>query len=330
MNHTNDMLDRGILLPGPVEPGNVVGIVAPSGPADMELLDAGTAFLERHGFKVLAGCHVNGRDGYLAGPDSGRCLDLNAMLREPQVRGVLFARGGYGVMRILDSVDIDAIRSDPKLLLGMSDITALQLSLYARCGLVTFAGPMVAGQVATGLDPLSEEWLLSTLNRPVEPRDLFEPCGELHVLRSGTASGPLIGGCLSLVCALLGTPHSPDYSDAILFLEDVNEPAYRIDRMLTQLKLAGVLSCVRGLVLGHFVGQGNNGDLVKTVEKIVSDLTADEPIPVVSRFLHGHVLPNLTVPHGAFADLDADGPSLVVCPPGVSGPRSRGDALFER
>lgn len=313
--NTSALSGDALLIPEPLKPGDMVGVVAPSGPVDAELLGAGIDFLERHSFKVPAGRHINARDGYLAGSDSQRCGDLNAMLREPSVRGVLFARGGYGVMRILDSIDLDSISADPKLLMGMSDITALQLSLYSRSGLVTYAGPMVAGQIAAGLDSLSEEWLLRMLTGPLEGIDLFAPSGAVHILRSGRASGALIGGCLSLVCALLGTSHCPDYSDAILFLEDVNEPAYRIDRMLTQLKLAGILGNVGGLVLGHFIGAGNNGGLLSTVEKIAVEFTEDKPIPVVSRFLHGHVMPNLTVPHGVRADLDTDVPSLVVRPP---------------
>jgi muramoyltetrapeptide carboxypeptidase len=307
---------EGLLVPGPLKPGDLVGIVAPSGPADTGLLNVGIEFLQRQGFNILAGCNVNAQCGYLAGPDDQRCWDLNAMLREPRIRGVCFARGGYGVMRILDSVDIEAVRADPKILLGMSDITALQLSLFTRTGLVTFAGPMPAGQMAAGLDSVSAESLVTAMTRPIEQRDLFISSPGVHVLRSGKASGALIGGCLSLVCALLGTAHSPDYTDAILLLEDVNEPAYRIDRMLTQLKLAGILARIRGMVLGHFIGPDENGNLGSTVEKIVLELTEDNPIPVVSRFLHGHTLPNLTVPHGAPADLNTDAPSLLVWPSG--------------
>lgn len=307
---------EGLIIPAPLKRGDLVGIVAPSGPTDTELLNMGIEFLRGLGFNVLAGCNVNAQCGYLAGPDGQRCRDFNAMLREPRVRGVCFARGGYGVMRILDAIDIEAVRTDPKILLGMSDITALQLSLFTRAGLVTFAGPMPAGQMAAGLDSVSAESLVTALTTPVEPRDLFISSPGVRVLRSGKASGVLIGGCLSLVCALLGTAHSPDYADAILFLEDVNEPAYRIDRMLTQLKLAGILARIRGMVLGHFMGSDENGNLGSTVEKIALELTEDNPVPVVSRFLHGHTLPNLTVPHGAPADLDTHIPSLVVWPSG--------------
>lgn len=312
--HSVGLIQESLLIPRPLKSGDLVGIVAPSGPCDIHLLNAGIAFLRGHGFDVLTGCHLNARDGYLAGLDHQRCRDLNAMLQEPQVRGIFCARGGYGVMRILDSIDLDAVRSDPKFLVGMSDITALQLSLFTRTRLVTFAGPMIAGQVASGLDSLSEEWLLKILTHPLERRDLFSPPRPVRVLRPGKASGGLIGGCLSLVCALLGTDHSPDYSDAILFLEDVNEPTYRIDRMLTQLKLAGVLARIRGLVLGHFVGSESDKNLIRAVEDIVLELTENNPIPVVSRFLHGHVLPNLTIPHGFAADLDTNVPSLVTYP----------------
>ena len=205
------------------------------------------------------------------------------MLTLPEVRAIVFARGGYGVMRLLESLDCEAISRDPKLLLGMSDITALQLSLYARCNLVTFSGPMIAGQVSRGLDPLSEEWLRLSLSEPVDGKDLMPPpnSGPI-VLRHGLAHGPLLGGCLSLVASLLGTPHCPDLSGSVLFLEDVHEPPYRIDRMLVHLKLAGILGKISGLLLGHFIGpRGEN--VSDDVERITLELTQDNPVPIVSR-----------------------------------------------
>lgn len=260
----------------------------------------------------MVGINVAERQRYLAGSDRQRCLDLNAMLTHPEVRAIIFARGGYGAMRILESVDCQAVTDDPKLLLGMSDVTALQLSLYARCGLVTFSGPMIAGQVSKGLDPLSEAWLKESLSEPVAGRDLIPRDGcEVFVLRHGKAQGPLLGGCLSLVVSLMGTPHCPDLSGAVLFLEDVHEPPYRIDRMLVHLKLAGILDRVGGLVLGHFIGpQGE--DLAQDVERLALELTEENPVPIISRHPHGHALPNMTVPHGINVIMSTDPPSLVV------------------
>jgi muramoyltetrapeptide carboxypeptidase len=214
-------------------------------------------------------------------------------------------------MRLLDTIDHEAVLRHPKPLVGMSDVTALSLSLYAHCRLVTFAGPMVAGQVGSGLDPLSEEWFTKALTEPLTGRNLLPQGLAVRVVRQGQARGPLIGGCLSLVTALLGTRHVPDFQGAVLFLEDVNEPAYRIDRMLTHLKLAGVLDRVAGIVLGHFSRNGR-AELSDEAADILAGLLGDRRIPVLAGFPHGHVLPNLTIPHGATVQLATDPPLLVV------------------
>jgi len=289
-----------------------VGIVAPASPVDPGFLQIGTARIQSNGFRTLTGRHVEQRLAYLAGTDRQRCEDLNSMLNNPAVRAVLFARGGYGVMRLLDEVDRGAVESDPKILLGMSDITALQLSLFKHCGLTTFAGPMVAGQLGEGLDSLSEEWLLRALTEPVAGRNLIpiEDCG-IRVIRHGRASGIFLGGCLSLVTSLLGSSHCPDFNDAVLLLEDVHEPPYRIDRMLTQLRLAGVLNKAAAIVLGHFVGPDGT-DPSEETERIVTELTEYRPVPVISRYPHGHKVPNLTLPIGVPVELNTEPLSMRV------------------
>ena len=303
---------KRLLIPQSINSGDTIGVVAASGPPIPELLAQGLKFLEEKGFKVRKGKHLAQRNSYLAGDDNQRCLDLNDMLRDPTVRAIFFARGGYGVMRLLDSIDRKAIAADPKILLGMSDVTALQLSLYTCCGLVTFSGPMVGGQIGEGLDGVSEQSLTQALTESFIGRDLFPSAdNSAQIVRAGKASGTLIGGCLSLVTSLLGTRHCPEFKDTILFLEDVHEPPYRIDRMLTQLKLAGVLTRVSGLILGHFIGPDGE-DLSGEAERILLGLVADRPIPVISKFPHGHVLPNLTLPHGAPVMLDTENRSIRV------------------
>jgi muramoyltetrapeptide carboxypeptidase len=303
---------KRMLIPPPIKAGDLVGVVAASGPPVPELLSQGTRFFEEKGFRVREGCYVRECNAYLAGEDSQRCQDLNSMLRDPEIRAIFFARGGYGVMRLLDSIDHQAILGDPKILLGMSDVTALQLSLYTLCGLVTFAGPMIAGQIGSGLDLPSEQSLVAALTEPLPTR---EPSIEFHdsvrIVRSGRASGRLLGGCLSLVISLLGTRHSPEFAATILLLEDVSEPPYRIDRMLTQLKLAGILDSVNAVILGYFLGQ-NGEDLVPEAERILLELIGDRPIPIVSRFPHGHALPNVTLPHGLPVRLDTESRSITV------------------
>jgi len=300
-------------IPQLFKPGDTIGIAAPSGPVDEALLMKGAHYLESLGFRPQLGRFVCESNGYLAGNDDTRCIDLNTMLANPNVRGIAFARGGYGVMRLLESIDHDSIERDPKLLLGMSDLTALQLALFARHRLVTLSGPMVAGQIAEGLDPLSERSLVDALSRSFSGQDLFSSCAAdmIRIERHGRARGVLLGGCLSLVTALLGTPFSPDYRGAVLFLEDVGEPLYRIDRMLVHLKLAGIISAAKGVVLGYFIGPAGE-DLRDDVARLVAELTAGAPVPVVSHFPHGHRLPNLTLPHGAVVELDTERRALLV------------------
>jgi muramoyltetrapeptide carboxypeptidase len=312
MDHSSISLTvRNLLVPPQVESGATVGVVAPSGPLDGESLRAGIRYLQQEGFRVVVGDNVSRRLGYLAGTDGERCHDLNAMLDAPNVRAVVFARGGYGAMRILHLVDYDAAKHDPKRLVGMSDITSLQLALYAKCRLVTFSGPMI-GQISDGLDPLSQSWLLRSLREPVQGRSLIpENQQGMRILRAGRATGLLLGGCLSLVTALLGTSYCPDFFGAILFLEDVNEETYRIDRMLTQLKLCGALGSINGLVLGHFIGPRSES-ILPDVERRALELIEDSPIPIISGYPHGHTLPNLTIPCGIPVELNTSPLSLLV------------------
>lgn len=299
------------LMPQPLRFGDLVGVVATSGPVAPEALTAGIRFLEFLGFRVKTGRYVHERTGYLAGSDEQRCDDLNSMLADSEARGVFIARGGYGSMRLLDGVDIDAIRRDPKIILGMSDVTALLLSLYSRCRLISFAGPMIGGQVASGLDSLSEESLVNTLIRPLEHCELWTDTAAARVIRPGRAKGVLLGGCLSLINALIGTSHLPDFTGAVLLLEDVGEAAYRIDRMLTQLKLANILDQVSAVIIGHFVGPDGE-DLQSEIEELLLTFTGNRTVPIVSGFPHGHILPNITVPHGVPVELDSDPISLRV------------------
>lgn len=285
------------LIPTPLARGDTIGIVSTSGPVDNTVLEKGIQVLEDMDFKVIQGNYVNERNNYLAGTDQQRCDDLNSMLRNPEIRGILLARGGYGCMRILPFLDYQAARVDPKPIIGMSDATALQLAFHVRCGLVTFSGPMVAAHIGQGLDQFSKEWFLQTLMHPLEDANFFPVEVPVAVLRSGRARGPLVGGCLSLITALAGTPFFPDLRGAILFIEDVNEPVYRVDRMLTQLRLGGVLDKISALIIGYFAAP-DGSDISLEVEQIALEFTQHTGIPLISRFPHGHNIPNMTLPHG--------------------------------
>ncbi len=242
------------LKPPRLRKGDLIGIVSPaSTPATQEKVDNGVRYLEGLGYRVKIGRHVMAQYGYLAGTDKERAEDLNDMLRDPAVRAVFALRGGYGTPRILDLLDYLAARRDPKILVGYSDITGLQLAFLRKAGLVTFSGPMVAVEMWDHIDPFTEEnfWRVITSTSRVgclqNPDD--QPVTAYH---KGWASGILIGGNFSLLTSLMATPYLPNLRKAILVLEDVDEAPHRVDRMFAQLRHAGVLKNIAGLVLGSF------------------------------------------------------------------------------
>jgi muramoyltetrapeptide carboxypeptidase len=296
---------KEMLVPDPLKPGDKVGVISISGPVDEELLNRGISVLRSWGLAPVTGPNVLRRTGYLAGADQERLSDLELALNNREVKAIYFARGGYGSMRILDKIPVASLVSSPKMLIGMSDLTALQMSLVRRAGLVSFAGPTLAGQVAKGLDSISHDHLVDYL---FLPSSQWKPIPEglkqdLSVIRHGGSQGIILGGCLSILSALLGTSHLPNFDGAILLLEDINEPEYRIDRMFTQLKLAGVLDRISALILGHFIGpKGERLD--QSVAALASELTPNTVTPIIGGFPHGHRLPNLTVPIGARMNLD--------------------------
>ena len=301
---------KPLLKPRALRRGDLIGLVAPAGAIwDLERTNRAVRYLEGLGYRVEVGAHAGGQHGAFAGTDDERVGDLNQFLRDPRIRGVFALRGGYGTMRLLEAVDYRAARRDPKVVVGYSDITALQLALYRRIGLVSFSGPLSAVEFATGPDPYTEEhfWRLVTSCR--KPGRLRLPPGGVVISSfGGKAKGPLLGGCLSLVVALLGTRYSPSYRGSILFLEDVHEQLHRLDRMLIQLRLAGILGAASGILLGQFT------DLVAadpvrphaSLASIFESVFAGSTIPRVSEFPYGHLPCKATLPIGLPAFMDAD------------------------
>lgn len=301
------------IIPRPLHKGDVVGVAAVSGPVNVSDLEKGLEFIEELGFRVELGRSVYKQQDYLAGSDTDRVDDLNKFISDSMIRGIFFARGGYGSMRIISDINYEAIRKDPKIMIGMSDLTALFMATFQRCAMITLAGPMPAVQIAAGLDPTSRDFLIQSLTQPLEHYQLLGKfSSELKTLRKGNASGILLGGCLSLLVSMLGTPYCPSFSDCVLLIEDVNEPPYRIDRMLTQLKLAGVFDQISGVVIGHFSGDDAE-NAYSTVERVVIDYTEPSSIPVISHYPHGHALPNITLPVGASVKLEVSEHDTVFC-----------------
>ncbi|HEU0055292.1 MAG TPA: LD-carboxypeptidase, partial [Longimicrobium sp.] len=257
------------------------------------------------GWEPVVGNHVRGRHGYLAAPDAERAADFNAALRDRSVDAVWCLRGGYGTMRILDDLDWDALAACPRPVIGFSDITAVHLAIQ-RLGIVSFHGPHPA---TVDVTDYSRGGLLRTLTEPGPAGELPFPDGAPppETIAGGVAEGRLVGGNLSLVAATLGTPYAVRPEGAILFLEEVGEAAYRVDRLLSQLRLAGVLEAVAGVVLGAFTETPDAGNAaVPHVTEVLRDRLGDLGVPVAAGFPFGHVDDNWTLPVGARARLDAD------------------------
>lgn len=306
-----------------VQSGDCIGIVAPSGPVDQVALKEGVARLQSWGYRTLLGSSVIARNGYLAGTDSERAADFNAVWGNPDVAAVICARGGYGVMRMLEHIDWDSVRAQPKFFCGFSDITALHVALEKEAGLITFHGPMAAafGDAASYNTQGLQGAMRRTSVYGTIPWPDPAPGAPAHVtIRHGTSEGRLAGGNLTLLCSLLGTPWEPDFTDRILILEDVDEAPYRVDRMLTQLRLAGLLDTVAGIVFGDSPScmNGPEGKPSLTLLEVLADILGPLRVPLMYGFPCGHTAYRATLPLGAWARMDASMGTLTVTEPALA------------
>jgi len=300
-------------LPPALSRSAAVAVAAPaSAPLTPADLRAGLAALRARGLRVEMPAEAAmladdfAPHGYLAAPDAARLAELNGLLRRDELDALSVVRGGYGVRRRPPALDYGAARRHPKLVVGYSDVTALHCALYARAGLPGLSGPMVAPDWPH-LDAESEAqfWRLAEGHAPVA---ITGPGGEaLEAVRPGRAEGVLLGGNLTMLASLLGTPYLPDLHGAILYLEEVGEPPYRVDRLLAQLRLAGVLENLGGLVLGGFTGCEPPQDRPSLpLDAVLADYTAGLPFPVARGLVYGHFRRKSTLPFGVRARLEAD------------------------
>jgi len=297
-----------LIKPPGLRPGDLIGVISPAGPVDEPELKPDLELLESFGFSIHIAPHVYDRHDYLAGDDAARLSDFHTMFQDREIKAIFCARGGYGTLRLLGRIDYDLIRQHPKIIVGYSDITALLMAINKKTGLVIFHGPMVRGFSA--LHDSSREGLFKLISsdQPVS----FSPMAG-NSLISGRATGPLIGGNLSLICHLIGTPFLPSLDGCILFIEDRGEPLYRIDRMLTHLALAGQLKELSGLIGGEFMDCGDPSDIDTLLKTLASDLK----IPLTTGFPVGHGPQNTALPLGIPARLDADLMTLATLEPCV-------------
>jgi len=291
--------------PPALRPGDTIGIVAPASNIKREDLEAGCTALQHAGYRPVYLDSIFDRDLYFAGSAQRRARELEEMFTRDEVRAILCARGGYGANYLLQNLDLDKVRSHPKIFVGYSDITTLLTYFADSCGLVTFQGPMAAKDWAheDGVDLASWQAALSGST----PWDVALGAA-VSGLADGQGEGVLYGGCLSILVATLGTPYEIQTAGTILFLEDVAAKPFQIDRMLMQLKLAGKLGDVRGIIFGEMLDCVQTANQGYSLEQVVARIVGDLGVPVAFGVRSGHVTSrNLTLPFGAQARLTVDG-----------------------
>jgi muramoyltetrapeptide carboxypeptidase len=311
-----------VLVPRRMRKGDLIGIICPASPVpDSSRIEKGVRYLEGLGYRTTVGPNAMRRTGYLAGTDDERAEDIHAMFANRKVRGIFCARGGYGTPRLLSRIDYRLIARNPKILLGYSDLTALFLAIWRKCRLVTYHGPMLAVDLSGDVNPVAEESLWRTLCSP-EPRAtvaLADPSPH-EVNNPGAATGRLLGGNLSLLVSLLGTPYMPDVRRGILFIEEIGEDPYRVDRMLTHLGNAGILARASGVATGQFTDCVPRDPAAPSFSlgMILAGAAESTGKPFQTGFPIGHEKRMVTVPVGIRARLDAGKGLLTLLEPAIT------------
>lgn len=311
-----------MIKPQRLQLGDTIQLISPSSPSDtVGSLKTAIEVLGGLGYRIKYNDTLFNRQGFLAGTDEERAKDLMSAFEDPEVKGIICTRGGYGATRLLDLLDYEKIRANPKVFMGFSDITALNCAFLEKCGLVSFSGPVVTSDLESGkLNPESWDFVKRLLGdrEPVgSVLEWMDSKPGVNIISGGVATGQLVGGNLSLLCNLIGTPWMPNLEGAILFLEDVGESTYRIDRYLTHLRNAGLLQKVAGIALGDFryteAREKRDKDLgIQLMDDVLVDRLGGLGVPVVSGFPFGHIKPKLTLPLGVMATLDGEKGDLVI------------------
>lgn len=294
---------RSIIKPRGLKKGDTIGIISPAGAVrDVAQFENAVNYFQLKGYNVKISEHSRAQKRYLAGSDSERLYDLETFFYDEEVDAIICSRGGYGTVRILDKLDFDLIRLNPKIFVGYSDITSLLVNFVEQSGVVTFHGPLALSDFGSkNIDEFTERNFFSILEGNFAGK--FENSRSYTPVCKGKAEGTLVGGNLAVLASLCGTPYFPDLKGKILFLEDVSEPLYKIDRMFSQLRLAGVLTGVKGIILGDFTGLDED-------TSVLADLAVESfsalDVPVGLGFAIGHERQKLTLPLGVKYSFDAD------------------------
>jgi muramoyltetrapeptide carboxypeptidase len=309
------MSGTGALSPVPaLKKGDVIAVIAPASAAN-DKAEQAAAWIAARGYspRIYPSAQL-ASDDYLAGSDAQRLTDLHAVFADREVNAIICMRGGYGCARLLDKIDYDLLRRNPKILVGYSDITALHIAIARRAGFVTFHGPMLSSDFLANKQAPTEEALFAMLRGDVPGGSVISHPERfpLQTVHGGVASGRLAGGNLAIIGSMLGTPYEIDLENTILFIEDAGETPQKIDRLLTQLRLAGKLSTVRGVLIGDFSEINDPTDTVdntvlntQRIDALWRQMLEPLNVPVLAGWRSGHCDPNLTLPLGALVTLDA-------------------------
>lgn len=303
-----------MIRPKPLQKGDKVAIIAPASPSDKNLIDKCIASLNELGLKVVIGESCLSEHGFLSGTDDIRANDINCMFADKNIKGIFALRGGYGCARLLDLIDFKLIKKNPKIFIGYSDITALHIAINQKSKLITYHGPMISTELIKGLDEYSAEYYKKFIFEHEKIEELLNPEGNsLEIINNGIASGELIGGNLSLICSSLGTKYEINTKNKILFLEEVDEVPYKVDRMLTHLKQSGKLKEANGIILGAFtncIAPNNKKSL--SLQEVFNEIILPLKKPTISNLACGHCLPTLTLPLGEKILLDANNKKIKI------------------
>jgi muramoyltetrapeptide carboxypeptidase len=310
-------LSKKIILPKSVKKGDKIGIISPSAAtADRIQFDFAKETMEALGFEVQLGENLKNRRGHLAGRDVERAADLNRMFADPEIKAIICIRGGSGAARILPLIDYKTIQKNPKPLLGYSDITALHNAIHAKTGLITFHGPNGTGSwnsfnVRQFENIFFKKESVTFQNEQVKGDDLIVKQNRTQTIRPGKVKGKILGGNLTVLTSLSGTPFLPDFKNAILFIEDIGEDPYKIDRMMSTLMLNGTLSQIKGFIFGQCTDcnpSGGYGSL--TLDDILEDYILPLNIPAYKGAMIGHVPKQFIIPVGSQVEMDAEAGSF--------------------
>lgn len=309
------LASKDVILPQQLKKGDLIGVCAPAGgiKSDSEITEFEKVISDL-GYQSIIGEEVAGRYGYFSATDEERAASLMKMFENPKVKAIFFIRGGWGCARILDMLDYDVIKNNPKIVMGFSDITSLLIAIHNKTGLITFHGP--------GGNSSWNDFSIDKLQNLLKGKSLPHYSGfeeRVEALTEGQAQGELVGGNLSIICSLIGTDYEPDWNGKILFLEEVAEEPYRIDRMLTQLKMVGVFDKIAGLALGGFRKcVPEEPDRSFTLDEVFNQQLKGLKIPVIKNVAFGHVRYKYTIPIGAQAEINTSSNRFDLVEPVVS------------